>query len=326
MSLESYIYTHKNSFLKNRECTASKGSFMGQVYEASFYEWLKRSSRCSDFKLVAKHPYIKPKQIDTGFHADKTGGLVYCSRGIPLFEFDAINYSSNSIVFYECFLSKLFNVRKSHEKSCLRKISFLKRIFPEHDIKCTVVSDNDSTLQRFKELDKFDTIKHPLPEMDIIILAKNNKPKQISTSGSIVPPGVLNEQALDFDYVSHQLRFSKELYQGTSIGQIAMSIMSIGEVIKRVYLGKISAGDLREKINVNKFESIVVAIDFTLNSSPKLRYYTYNKDVTEVFIGAKKPKVLNHNKANRKELLKYWGNIKSMTLEKYQRVKSELST
>ncbi len=299
---------------------------MGQVYEASFYEWLKKSSRCSDFKLVAKRPYIKPKQIDTGFHADKTGGLVYCSRGIPLCEFDAINYSSSSIVFYECFLSKWFKVRKSHEKSCFRKIYLLKTIFPEHDIKCTVVSDNDGTLQRFTDLDNFDTINYSLPEMDLIRLAKNNKPKQISSSSSIIPPGVLNEQALDFDYVSHQLRFSEELYQGKSIGQIAMGIMSIGELIKRVYLGKISAGDLREKINVNKSESIVVAIDFTLNSSPKFRYYTFNKDVTEVFIGAKKPKILNHNKANRKELLKYWGIIKSMTLKKYQRVKSELST
>ncbi|RLA78638.1 MAG: hypothetical protein DRG78_14675, partial [Epsilonproteobacteria bacterium] len=119
ISLKAYIYTHKKAFIKKPEDSFKKGNFQGQVYEASFYESLIHNFNDSDFRVLAKYPYAKPRKIETGFQIDKNGSCVYLSKGIPLAEFDAIIFSNEKIIFFECFVSQNTSVIREHEKGCL---------------------------------------------------------------------------------------------------------------------------------------------------------------------------------------------------------------
>ncbi|WP_041421631.1 hypothetical protein [Shewanella sediminis] len=224
MSLNSYVYSHGKSFLKNPECTHSVGNIRGQVYEASFYEWLitnMEKGQFEDYKLIAKPPYSKPINKCIGFQFEKDGSLIYSSNGISLFEFDAIISSKDKIMFYECFLSTWTRVRKNHEKDCLRKLNFLEQLFPNTIIECTVVSDNKKTLDRFSTLDKFHSLIHSNPKIDLLELVKKNKPKSLPQKHIMISPLELNKRAVSFDYFTQQSRLSNRLISGAKLTDIS---------------------------------------------------------------------------------------------------------
>lgn len=323
MSIHSYVYTHKNNFLKKPESSHAIGNFKGQVYEASFYEWLKDNVEFLDMKLVAKPPYIKRTNRSDGFYNSKDGSCCYSSRGIPLFEFDALCFSENSIVFYECFLSKWNKVKESHKRACKRKITFLRNIFPNHGIKCVVVSDKKENLECFDGLDGFEVHIHSEPKVDLNEIAIANKPQTLPLTSSMIDPNILTKVAKEFDYLSLQLKLAESFNKTMDIRDITQKIISHGEVVKRLHLGVIDAKLLSGKLDCQKIDYVILSLDFTDLIKPKLRYYIYQKGVSEL-LHNKKAKVLNQYKASRKELLLLKEHLKFISIDEYVKVCSIL--
>ncbi|WP_105212985.1 hypothetical protein [Pseudoalteromonas sp. T1lg22] len=323
MSIHSYIYTHKKSFLNNPESNHSTENFRGQVYEASFYEWLKDNVEYLNMKLVAKPPYIKRASGNYGFLSSNDGSCCYYSRGVPLFEFDAICYSDKSIVFYECFISKWDKVKKSHKEACKRKIAFLKKIFPNHTIKCIVVSNNKENLDIFNGLDGVGTKIHPEPEINLKALAMENNPRNLALTPNMIKPHLLSQVAKKFDYLSLQLKISEGFNKNKNIKDTTQQIISFGEVVKRLHLGLLEGKSLKEDLNCKETEKVVLSLDFNDIKKPNLRYYIYENGVSELRPN-KKPKILNRYKASRKELLLLKEEIKSISINDYKEIYSAL--
>ncbi|MCQ8866358.1 MULTISPECIES: hypothetical protein [Vibrio] len=319
MSIYSYIYTHKKNFLKNPNDSHSIGNFRGQVYEASFYEWLKDNVECLNMKLVAKHPYTTKTNTKDGFYSTKEGSCCYFSRGVRLFEFDALCFSTNSIVFYECFLSKWDHVKKSHRTDCKRKITFLRNLFPSHAIKCVVVSDKEENLDVFCEGDGFEAHIYAEPKVDLNAIAKENKPQKLSQTFSMIDPNLVNQVAQKFDFLSLQLKLAKSFNKTKDIQDITKQVISYGEVIKRIYIGAIDAKLLNVKLDCKETDHVILSLDFSKIVKPTLRYYIYRKDVSEL-IHNKKAKVLNHYQGSRKELLLCKEHIKLISKDDYMEI------
>ena len=316
MSINSYIYTHKKNYLKNPENSQAIGNFRGQVYEASFYEWLKDNVNYPNMKLVAKSPYIKRVNVNDGFYNSKDGSCCYSSCGVTLFEFDALCCSENLITFYECFLSKSSQNIKSHENTCKRKTTFLQKIFPNHTIKCIFVSNINENLDLFGVLDGIELLVYPEPEVDLKKIAIKNKPKELTLTSNMIEPEKVTQIAKRFDYISLQMELAESFNKSKNIQDITQQIISYGEVVKRLHIGAIDASFLKEEFNFKGMGSVILSLDFTNIIKPTLRYYIYQNGVSELKLN-KKPKILDQYKASRKELLLLKKKIKPISNSDY---------
>ena len=126
-------------------------NFKGEVYEASFYEMMVAnigSSSEDNAKIISKGPYTPKnnKYLKTGFFCNKQGQCIYNSDRISMAEFDCIKIDEYSLLFYECTLTQKHENLRSLKKESIRKLKLLKKLFPNKNISCVVVSDNETTL------------------------------------------------------------------------------------------------------------------------------------------------------------------------------------
>jgi len=324
-SLKAYIYTHKKAYIKKPEENFRKENFRGQVYEASFYESLIHDFNDDDFKILAKYPYAKPREIETGFKIDKNGSCVYSSKGIPLAEFDAIIFSNEKIIFFECFISQKTLVIKEHEKGCLKKLQLLNILFPDKEVQCVVISNNQNALRRFKSKDKFITQWYKKPSINLMKLAKTNKPKVLPSKQIMATVDELNDNVSDFDYTALQTEMQDDLFRKCNVESVYQNNHIKNGLIKRVYWGKINSVELNKKFSNEGIDEVVIAIDFSNYFTPKIRYFTYNNGICEVFLSSKKPVVLNSNRPSRIELILYKKNMKNSSYSNYELLKKNVA-
>lgn len=320
MALKNYIYSHKKAFLKNPNSTHSRANFLGQVYEASFFEALiggQVDELPEKAQILAKPPYAKRKFSESGFRIENDGAFVYASQGVPMGEFDALAYSEEEIRFYECFLSRTPAIAKKHKIDSKRKIRLLEKLFPSKKITCGIVSDSTSSLAGFEKCEQFIPIVFQHQSIDLIDLARANTPKLIESTQKMLDIDALNANASVFNYFDIQIALSHQLQSGSLVCEISELVLDYDGLIKRVCWGAIENKILRDDNSRAPNERIVVLVDFTKIQSPKLRYFIYKKGVTEIFVTSKSDKVLNQYQPTLPEIKKFRASINTRSLFEY---------
>lgn len=126
-NLYKYNYVNAKSFLEQGNDDGHKMAFSGEIYEALFMENLLLDNYSSNCQIVSKGPHAKARNyvVSTGF-SNLNGYIIYRSNKVDIAEFDAIKICEDSLIFYECTLSK---TAKKLKKGILRKKFLLEKYF-----------------------------------------------------------------------------------------------------------------------------------------------------------------------------------------------------
>ena len=307
MNLYKQYYSSPKNFIKSPHDEKPKMIFKGEVYEASFYEYLINEltkNNNDTYKLVGKHAYAPKgkKFILTGFYCDKFGKCIYNSDGVSMAEFDAIKVSESKLVFYECTLIQNPQSLKGCERKFEKKFTLLQLLFPQKEITCVVVSNNNKTLNKFKHKKGYEVHLHQLPEVDLLDIAKRSQYKSISAPEGVVSANSLNKVISDFHYLTNFRKLTAELFNGCSLSSMINKILPYNGLFPRLYWGKVPTSQLIDKIGVVDAEFIIISINVSDTSNPKLRYY-FQKSLKGVFEVCKKPTRLHNKKLSVVEIL-----------------------
>ncbi|WP_133178576.1 hypothetical protein [Shewanella decolorationis] len=308
MNLYKYRYSHSKSYIKAPNNHWKAMNFKGEVYEASFYEMMISNIESlseNTVKIISKGPYTPKnnKYLKTGFYCDNLGRFIYNSDRIAMAEFDCIKIDEYSLSFYECTLTQKPENLRSLKKESLRKSKLLKRLFPNKKILCVVVSNNETSLNFFKNKNGFSTLHYDFDDIDLWNLASNNKPESIACGLAMLPPSSLNEKTIDFSYLEEFEKISSTFSKDGSLSSIEDDIISNDGLFERLYWGKVKTEDLKAKdINLNS-DFVIISVNFK-KIKPKIRYYYVNNKDKSVYEALSKPKKLNAMKSSRSEIMR----------------------
>lgn len=308
MNLYKYRYSHSKSYKKAPNDHWKTMNFKGEVYEASFYEMMVtniENSSNDNAKIISKGPYTpkKNRYLKTGFYCDNQGRFIYNSDRIAMAEFDCIKIDEYSLLFYECTLTQKPENLRSLKKESLRKSKLLKILFPQKNILCVVVSDNETSLNFFKNKSGFSTLHYEFEDIDLLDLASNSKPENITCEHAMLSANSLNDETIEFSYLEEFEKISSTLSKDGSLSSIEDDITSNDGLFERLYWGKVRAKDFKfQDIKLNS-DFVIISINFK-KAKPKIRYYYINNKDKSIYEALNKPKKLNAIKSSRSEIMR----------------------
>jgi len=304
-------------------------NFKGEVYEASFFEKLiaEAVGKSQDYKLVAKGPYASNGKnfIDTGFYCDPSGKLIYNSNRITMAEFDAMKFNDKSLLFFECTVTQNSGLLRTLKKEVLRKVTLLHKLFPDKSVTCTIVSDNDFTLNKFSNCEGIDTLFYPHPEVNLLELAKKYSPEKINTFGETVSAKYLNKIIVKYDYLAEFQHVSSTFFTEKTLSSVENEVLSSNGLFQRLYWGKMDKEFFPYDVDAINAEQIIVSINFSNIKRPALRYYFIDKKSKTPFEAKETPKKLNKRKSSRTELLRICNKLPKRQMHELLELKNELT-
>lgn len=329
MNLNKYSYRHQKAFIKDYLDHWKMMNFKGEVYEASFYEKEVKEidNNCSGgVYLAAKGPYSSDSTgpIKRGFFNDKSGSLIFNSNSISLAEFDCLKISEKSINFYECTLTQKPENLRSLKAESLRKSEILKRLFPDKEIICTVVSDNEVTLGYFSRACEFKTLLHELPDVTLTEIEKNSKADKLPSCSAMISVGQLNKIITSFDYLNDLEKICSSIFSQNSILPIGHDVISGSGLFQRVYWGKIATQEVDSGINTGGAKEILISVNLSNIKEPKLRYYFTTDNGRSFYEALPTPKKLSHWKSSREELVRVYKKLPDRTSDDLRKLEGEL--
>ncbi len=328
MNIDKYNYSHAKSFILDPSCHYKMSNFKGEVYEASFFEKLiaESAGKSQDYKLVAKGPYAPSGKnfIDTGFYCDPGGKLIYNSNRITMAEFDAMKFNDKSLLFFECTVTQNSGLLRTLKKEILRKITLLHKLFPDKCVTCTIVSDNNFTLNKFANCQGINTILYPHSEVDLLELAKTYNPEKISRCGETVSAKYLNKIIVKYDYLTEFQNVSSTLFSTKTLSSVKDEVLSSNGLLQRLYWGKIDKEFFPYDVDAINAEQIIVSINFSNIKRPALRYYFIENKTKTPFEAKDTPKKLNRRKSSRTELLRICNKLPKRQMHELEELKNEL--
>ena len=180
----------------------------------------------------------------------------------------------------------------------------LKELFPNRNIHCVVVSNNENFLNKFDTNTKIYTA----PKIELLNIARNNKSQKIKNiPSSLMQVEELNKEVRSFfDYNKKFEEVSKEFYLNNNLQNSINIIRSTHGIVERIYWGKIKINLLSTYLNKNceniKSKYIIVSINFKNINKPELRYYFSKNNNKKDFFDFEELKKLNNLKSSKKEL------------------------
>ncbi|MGS2743288.1 hypothetical protein ACU6TU_06780 [Halomonas sp. LS-001] len=329
MNLYKYQYSHSKSYKKDPENHAKKMNFRGEVYEASFYETMVaniESESENSIKIISKGPYAQKdnKYLSTGFFCDSFGRCIYNSDRISIAEFDCIKIDKYSLFFYECTLTQRAENLRALKKEARRKSKLLKKLFPNKDICCVVVSDNDLTLSFFKNESGCSIYKYAAENLDLIDLANNSRPEALAPALNMKSANSLNRISNDFTYLEEFKKISSVLFQHGSLSSVESDIISSDGLFERLYWGKVRTKDIKSLDIKKDSDFIIISINFKNIKNPKIRYYYIDSKDGAIYEALNKPKKLNRMKSSRSEIIKISKSLPVRSVSELQNLESEI--
>ena len=325
MNLLKYNYCYAKSFSKNSNSDNLRSNFEGEVYEASFYEELISSE--NKYQIIAKGPYQKNYlKLKKGFNIDYNGKLIYYSNSLTRAEFDAIKINGTDLYFYECTTGT--NNLVKLKKSISHKKHLLKELFPNRNIHCVVVSNNENFLNKFDTNTKIYTA----PKIELLNIARNNKSQKIKNiPSSLMQVEELNKEVRSFfDYNKKFEEVSKEFYLNNNLQNSINIIRSTHGIVERIYWGKIKINLLSTYLNKNceniKSKYIIVSINFKNINKPELRYYFSKNNNKKDFFDFEELKKLNNLKSSKKELEFIFDYIPEKDIDDFKNLEQEVES
>ncbi|MFT5806742.1 MAG: hypothetical protein ACI9LG_001012 [Moritella dasanensis] len=328
MNIDKYNYSHAKSFIQDPNCHYKMSNFKGEVYEASFFEMLiaEAVGKSQDYKLVAKGPYASNRKcfIDTGFYCDLGGKLIYNSNSITIAEFDAIKLNDKSLLFFECTVTQNSGLLRTLKKEVSRKITLLHKLFPDKCVNCTIVSDNDLTLNKFSNCEDINTLHYTPPEVDLLELAKTYSPEKTTTFGETVSAKYLNKIMVKYDYLTEFQNVSTTLFSKKTLSSVKDAVLSSNGLFQRLYWGKMDKAFFPYDVDTIDAEQIIISINFSNIKRPTLRYYFIENKSKAPFEAKDIPKKLNKRKSSRTELLRICNKLPKRQVHELKELKDEL--
>lgn len=330
MSLYKYSYSNSRNYLKNPTDHWKMMNFKGQVYEASFVEYIVINiCKFSEIGLnvVAKGPYASKnssKHITTGFYCDSKGSILYNSNKISLAEFDCIVIGESEVFIYECTLSNTPTSVSKLRTEGYRKITLLEKLFPHKKVTCIVVSNELNMITEFKNMDGFDGLLYTMPLVDLPNLAKESKLGKIANNNKMTSTVSLNNDMVIFDYIQEFNAINLLLLRYSSFASIRERLLSYNGLFPRFYWGKLPAIYLGEDFTKVRSDYVIVAINFSNINSPVIRYYFLENKSNKVYECSKPDKALNKMKSSRAEIIKINDKIPEKTIAELEILKREI--
>lgn len=328
MNLHKYRFSHSKNYRKGPGDHWKTMNFKGEVYEASFYEMMVTNignSSEDNAKIISKGPYTPKnnKHLKTGVFCDNLGRCIYNSDRISMAEFDCIKIDEYSLLFYECTLTQKRENLRSLKKEALRKSSLLRKLFPNKNILCVVVSDNEETLTFFKNENGFSTLHYVFEAIDLLELASNNKPESITSGFNMLSANSLNKQSTKFSYLEEFEKISTTLSRDGSLSSIEDDIISNDRLFERLYWGKVRSKELKGPDVEFDSEFLIISINFK-TLKPKIRYYYVDNQDKSVYEALSKPKKLNRMKSSRSEVMKISESLPIRSASELQQLEIEI--
>lgn len=307
MNLYNYRYSHAAAFLKQQGNAAAASNFRGELYEASFYEHLvaiNSADAHSVMKVISKGIYT-PKNnafVKHGFYCNAKGQCIYNSHGQSVAEFDAILFSDSNLWLYECTLTQKPENLRTLKSETFKKCSLMQKLFPEHTITCTVVSDNPVTLKPFESIKGFKTMLFDFPAIDPFDVANNASPQAHAPTCGMRSANSLNKLALPYDCLADFRLLSQKLFARPELTLIKEEVTAAGATVQRLCWGKINAAQLESRLGKLQAEFVYILVSFKNINIPRLRYYYFDPTAGAIYEATSPPKKLSYRKVSRLEL------------------------
>lgn len=328
-NLYKYKYKHIKPFIKDHINHHKMMNFKGEVYEASFYEAELRNAeigREEEISIIAKGPYSQDrKPTKTGFFNDQSDSLIFNSNSISLAEFDCLKIGKDTVRFYECTLTQKPENLRSLKSEALRKSAILKILFPTKKISCTVVSNNEATLEFFRKREEFNVLHYELPQINLVELAKNARIEKIPHNNKLTSASELNKIISSFDYLEEFEKICSTFFAHNSTSSVAQKIISSNGLYQRLYWGKIPTQYLDPGKKSSNSKDVIVSINLSSIRAPKLRYYFTDDNGRSFFESLPTPKKLNHWKSSRAELIRIHKKLPSRSKQDLEKLEHELA-
>lgn len=210
--------------------------------------------------------------------------------------------SDSSLCFYECTLTQKPENLRTLKNETLRKRSLMQKLFPEHTITCTVVSDNPVTLKPFESIEGFKTMLFDFPAIDPLDVANNASPQAHAPTHGMRSANSLNKLALPYDCLADFRLLSHKLFAQPEITLIKEEVTAANTTIQRLCWGKINAAQLEGRLGRVQAEFVYVVISFKNINIPRLRYYYFDPTARAIYEATSPPKKLSYRKVSRLEL------------------------
>lgn len=327
-NLSSYVFMQKNRFLQNQHAGIEYASFLGEVYEAYFYESLLKVVQTEglDLRLAAKGPYapVKKHYVKTGFFCTGDGKCVYNMQGAAFAEFDCLAIGTEVVYFYECSISNKCNA--ALKKEMLKKKVLLEYLFPQHQIIPVVVSAHEAVVaycERWKA-DGIEAWQVVIPDMDCVALAHGNQPKSLPKPKQIMSLQELNYLIAPTPYFEQLAELTAALAHTNGLQDAYACCQNIQpEWFSRLYWGMVSGSSIGLEA-AKSWEAVMVVVDLTKNAHPTLRYYAYQEAQHRFFEFTPELEPLKRIKFSRLELAKILPIIRFKSDADFQELQQEL--
>ena len=307
-NLHNYVFMQKGRFLEHQHQGTEHASFLGEIYEAYFYESLLQvlQQESCPMRLVAKGPYasLKRHYIKTGFFSTVDGKCVYNMQGSSFAEFDCLAISANEVYFYECSISNKCNI--TLRKELLKKKTLLAYLFPQHRIVPVVVSEHEAVVAYCNrwQSDGIEAWLFKMPNIDCVQLAQNNQPKTLPKPEQVMSLQELNYLIGTAPYFEHLQTLTQALAKYDSLHEVHVACeVANNHWLSRWYWGKIP-GAWTHLPQAQAHEEVLVVIDFSKNAYPVLRYYVHDASKKQFFEFAPQLQLVKRIKFSRLELSK----------------------
>lgn len=307
-NLSSYVFMQKNRFLQNQHAGIEYASFLGEVYEAYFYESLLKVVQTEhlDLRLAAKGPYASAKKhyVKTGFFCTSDGKCVYNMQGAAFAEFDCLAIGIDAVYFYECSISNKCTV--ALKKEMLKKKVLLEYLFPQHKIIPVVVSAHASVVAycgRWKT-DGIEAWQVVMADVDCVALAYGNEPKNLPKPKHMMGLQELNYLIAPTPYFEQLGALTASLAQHNRLQDAYAHCQNIQRAwFSRLYWGMVTGASVGLEA-AKSWEKVIVVVDLIKNSHPTLRYYAYDDAQHRFFEFTPELEPLKRIKFSRLELIK----------------------
>jgi len=275
----------------------------GQIYEAYICEILYNLAKDNERinKIVLKGPYVKQKEILTGFGYDKNR-IIYFSFDEQIAEFDELFFFNGKLVFVEITTTTSGSIiMKNFVNDIKKKTKLLMELFDFEEVYSLVVTPKKINSLKFKELSNCVNWVIPnVKKIDHLIskLSKKNQSIKIVYGNNFIKVDELETKKLAINKRRMTLfrKFMNLVNYKISKEDFFLEYSKHWWCVNRIYLGSIPNDKIKEfiindfinsndfQLKVENYKKIVFGVKLEPNSKPMFECYLIpNKEYISKF-------------------------------------------
>lgn len=255
-------------------------------YTATFYTALARQFARRETidpdntRLVLKKPGTAKGcfEVSYGFYLSTNGRLFYNDNRITVLELDALTIGRQYVTFYQCIAGGAKGTMGMQQRICQRRMTILRQIFPQHEVRCVIVSNTLAVLPLSLQSIGNVTLLVYHPVRQISQHKSEKRLREVTDSEAMLPVDHLNYITSDFGYLDKLLAMNSRI-ACEPIAQVLDSIADKGSIFSRLYWGCISIETASQYLNMPQGinDNIYVSVNVS-KVTPKIKFYVCLKN------------------------------------------------